>query len=67
MQTFQDWNDEVLTSIQSPTLFISGDQGCDETGTYCRNVASGKALGYDTSCNSWCLYDAGFDGSIDAN
>lgn len=26
MQTFQDWEDEVLTSIQSPTLFISGDK-----------------------------------------
>ncbi|REC50265.1 alpha/beta fold hydrolase [Chryseobacterium pennipullorum] len=26
MQNFQDWDDDVLSSIQSPVLFISGDQ-----------------------------------------
>ncbi|KMQ68900.1 alpha/beta hydrolase [Chryseobacterium sp. FH2] len=26
MQTFEDWNEDVLKSIQSPVLFISGDK-----------------------------------------
>ncbi|MCS3870384.1 pimeloyl-ACP methyl ester carboxylesterase [Chryseobacterium ginsenosidimutans] len=26
MQTFEDWSEDILTSIQSPTLFISGDK-----------------------------------------
>lgn len=26
MQVFEDWSEEILKSIQSPTLFISGDK-----------------------------------------
>ncbi|WP_449397761.1 alpha/beta fold hydrolase [Chryseobacterium wanjuense] len=26
MQTFEDWNEDILKGIQSPTLFISGDK-----------------------------------------
>lgn len=26
MQTFKDWNEDILKGINSPTLFISGDK-----------------------------------------
>jgi pimeloyl-ACP methyl ester carboxylesterase len=26
MQTFEDWNEDILKRIKSPTLFISGDK-----------------------------------------
>ena len=68
MQTFEDWDDKVLTSIKSPALFISGDKDVmkpEHTVEMWRLVENSKLMILPATHGSYMMAD--FDGSIDAN
>ena len=68
MQTFEDWGDEVLTSIQSPTLFISGDKDVmkpEHTVAMWRLVEDSKLMILPATHGTYMMAD--FDGSINEN
>ncbi|MGH1517706.1 alpha/beta fold hydrolase [Chryseobacterium sp. JK1] len=68
MQTFEDWDDEVLQSIKSPTLFISGDKDVmkpEHTVEMWRLAENSKLMILPATHGSYMMAD--FDGSIDEN
>lgn len=68
MQTFEDWEDEVLNSIQSPTLFISGDKDVmkpEHTVAMWRLVEDSKLMILPATHGTYMMAD--FDGSINEN
>lgn len=68
MQTFEDWGDEVLTSIQSPTLFISGDKDVmkpEHTVAMWRLVKNSTLMILPATHGTYMMAD--FDGSINEN
>lgn len=68
MQTFQDWKDEVLTSIQCPTLFISGDKDVmkpEHTVEMWRLVEGSQLMIIPATHGTYMMAD--FDGSINEN
>jgi pimeloyl-ACP methyl ester carboxylesterase len=68
MQTFEDWGDEVLTSIKSPTLFISGDQDVmkpEHAAAMWRLVKGSRLMILPATHGVYMMPD--FDGSIDVN
>lgn len=68
MQTFEDWGDEVLTSIQSPTLFISGDKDVmkpEHTIAMWRLVKNSTLMILPATHGTYMMAD--FDGSINEN
>lgn len=68
MQTFEDWGDEVLTSIQSPTLFISGDKDVmkpEHTVAMWRLVKNSKLMILPATHGTYMMAD--FDESINEN
>ncbi|MGU3377105.1 alpha/beta fold hydrolase [Chryseobacterium sp. M5A1_1a] len=68
MQTFEDWSDEVLTSIQSPTLFISGDKDVmkpEHTVAMWRLVKGSRLMILPATHGTYMMAD--FDGSINEN
>ncbi|MFZ4929225.1 alpha/beta fold hydrolase [Chryseobacterium sp. Mn2064] len=68
MQTFEDWDDEVLQSIKAPALFISGDQDVmkpEHTVEMWRLVENSKLMILPATHGSYMMAD--FDGSIDVN
>ncbi|WP_278381115.1 alpha/beta fold hydrolase [Chryseobacterium arthrosphaerae] len=68
MQTFEDWEDKVLTSIQSPVLFISGDQDVmkpEHTVAMWRLVKDARLMILPATHGIYMMPD--FDGSISKN
>ncbi|PWN67499.1 alpha/beta fold hydrolase [Chryseobacterium oncorhynchi] len=68
MQTFEDWGDEILTSIQSPTLFISGDKDVmkpEHTIAMWRLVKNSTLMILPATHGTYMMAD--FDGSINEN
>lgn len=68
MQTFEDWDDEVLTSIQSPALFISGDKDVmkpEHTLAMWRLVKDSQVMILPATHGVYMMAD--FDGSLDTN
>ncbi|MBV8328450.1 alpha/beta hydrolase [Chryseobacterium sp.] len=67
MQTFEDWDDEVLTSIDSPVLFISGDQDVmkpEHTLEMWRMTEGSRVMILPGVHGAYMM--AGFDGSVDS-
>lgn len=65
MQTFQDWDDEILASIQSPALFISGDKDVmkpEHTAAMWRLVKGSQLMILPGTHGVYMMAD--FDGSI---
>jgi pimeloyl-ACP methyl ester carboxylesterase len=68
MQMFEDWDDEVLASIKSPTLFISGDQDVmkpEHAAAMWRLVKGSRLMILPATHGVYMMPD--FDGSIDVN
>lgn len=68
MQAFEDWDDEVLTSIQAPTLFISGDKDVmkpEHTIAMWRLVKDSELMILPGTHGVYMMAD--FDGSINEN
>ncbi|UKB81440.1 alpha/beta fold hydrolase [Chryseobacterium sp. MEBOG07] len=68
MQTFEDWNDEVLSSIQSPALFISGDRDVmkpEHTTAMWGLVKGSRLMILPGTHGVYMMPD--FDGNIDEN
>ncbi|WP_343679487.1 alpha/beta hydrolase [Chryseobacterium arthrosphaerae] len=68
MQTFEDWEDKVLTSIQSPVLFISGDQDVmkpEHTVAMWRLVKDARLMILPATHGIYMMPD--LDGSISKN
>ncbi|WP_353146128.1 alpha/beta hydrolase [Chryseobacterium sp.] len=68
MQTFKDWDDEVLISIQSPTLFITGDKDVmkpEHTVAMWRLVEGARLMILPAGHGAYMMAD--FDGSLDTN
>ncbi|MDH6254264.1 pimeloyl-ACP methyl ester carboxylesterase [Chryseobacterium sp. H1D6B] len=68
MQQFQDWDEEILTSIQSPALFISGDKDMmkpEHTVEMWRLVPDAQLMILPASHGSYMMAD--FDGMINKN
>ncbi|WP_250253429.1 alpha/beta hydrolase [Chryseobacterium sp. Marseille-Q3244] len=68
MQTFVDWSDEVLSSIQSPTLFISGDKDVmkpEHTIAMWRLVENSQLMILPVGHGTYMMAD--FDGSLNEN
>lgn len=66
MQTFEDWDDEVLISLTSPTLFISGDQDVikpEHTAAMWRLVKDARLLILPAAHGTYIMPD--FDGNTD--
>lgn len=68
MQTFVDWDDEVLRSIESPTLFISGDKDVmkpEHTTAMWRLVENSQLMILPVGHGTYMMPD--FDGSLNEN
>ncbi len=68
MQTFEDWEDEVLTSIEAPALFISADKDVmkpEHTVAMWRLVKDSRLMILPTTHGVYMMAD--FDGSINEN
>lgn len=68
MQTFEDWDDEVLTSIHSPVLFISGDKDVmkpEHTVAMWRLVKNSQLMILPATHGTYMMAD--FDGSMDVD
>lgn len=68
MQTFEDWNEEVLKSIKSPTLFISGDKDMmkpEHVVEMWRLVESSQLMILPATHGSYMMADLG--GNVDEN
>lgn len=68
MQTFVDWEDEVLKSIPAPTLFISGDKDVmkpEHTVAMWRLVEHSKLMILPGTHGVYMMAD--FDGSLNEN
>ncbi|NIF04711.1 alpha/beta hydrolase [Chryseobacterium sp. Tr-659] len=68
MQTFEDWDDKVLTSIPSPILFISADKDVmkpEHTVAMWRLVKDAQLIILPGTHGAYMMPD--FDGSIDEN
>lgn len=68
MQTFEDWDDQVLASIESPTLFISGDQDVmkpEHTVAMWRLVKGSRLMILPATHGIYMMAD--FDGSLNEN
>lgn len=68
MQTFVDWSDDVLSSIQSPTLFISGDKDVmkpEHTIAMWRLVENSQLMILPVGHGTYMMAD--FDGSLNEN
>jgi pimeloyl-ACP methyl ester carboxylesterase len=68
MQTFVDWDDEVLSSIESPTLFISGDKDVmkpEHTVAMWRLVEGSQLMILPATHGVYMMPD--FDGSLNEN
>lgn len=68
MQTFEDWEDEVLASIESPTLFISGDKDVmkpEHTVAMWRLVENAQLMILPATHGTYMMAD--FDGSFNDN
>ncbi|AZA76947.1 alpha/beta hydrolase [Chryseobacterium sp. G0186] len=68
MQTFEDWEDEILTSIESPTLFISGDKDVmkpEHTVAMWRLVENAQLMIVPATHGTYMMAD--FDGSFNDN
>lgn len=68
MQTFEDWDDKVLASIESPTLFISGDRDVmkpEHTVAMWRLVKDARMMILPGTHGVYMMAD--FDGSINEN
>ncbi|MCQ9638245.1 alpha/beta hydrolase [Chryseobacterium sp. WG14] len=68
MQTFEDWDDEVLASIASPALFISGDKDVmkpEHTVAMWRLVKKSQLMILPATHGTYMMAD--FDGSIDTH
>ncbi|MBE4948394.1 alpha/beta fold hydrolase [Chryseobacterium culicis] len=66
MQTFEDWDDEVLISLTFPTLFISGDQDVikpEHTAAMWRLVKDARLLILPAAHGTYMMPD--FDGNTD--
>ncbi|WP_238586839.1 alpha/beta fold hydrolase [Chryseobacterium sp. Leaf405] len=57
MQTFEDWNEDILKGIKSPTLFISGDKDVIKPEHIVEMWRCKRFRINDSSCNSWLLHD----------
>lgn len=68
MQTFEDWDDQILASIESPTLFISGDQDVmkpEHTVAMWRLVKGSRLMILPATHGVYMMAD--FDGSLNEN
>ena len=68
MQTFEDWDDKILTSIKAPTLFISGDKDVmkpEHTIEMWRLVEGSQLMILPATHGSYMMAD--FGGNIDKN
>lgn len=68
MQNFQDWDEKVLTSIQSSTLFISGDKDVmkpEHTVEMWRLVSHSQLMILPATHGSYMMAD--FEGNVDKN
>ncbi|WP_284461244.1 alpha/beta hydrolase, partial [Chryseobacterium sp.] len=68
MQTFEDWDDEVLTSVHSPVLFISGDKDVmkpEHTVAMWRLVKNSQLMILPATHGTYMMAD--FDGSMDVD
>lgn len=68
MQTFEDWEDEVLSSIEVPTLFISGDKDVmkpEHTVEMWRLVKGSELMILPATHGIYMMAD--FDGSLNEN
>ncbi|MEY8761821.1 alpha/beta fold hydrolase [Chryseobacterium tongliaoense] len=68
MQTFEDWDEKILTSIQCPTLFISGDKDVmkpEHAAEMWRLVEGSRLMILPATHGSYMMAD--FDGNTDDN
>lgn len=68
MQNFKDWDQEIVISIQSPTLFISGDKDImkpEHVVEMWRLVEGSQLMILPATHGSYMMAD--FDGNIDSN
>ncbi|MDQ0594880.1 pimeloyl-ACP methyl ester carboxylesterase [Chryseobacterium ginsenosidimutans] len=68
MQTFNDWDEDILTSIQSPALFISGDKDVikpEHVVEMWRLVDGSQLMILPATHGSYMMAD--FGGNIDKN
>ncbi|SDR02970.1 Pimeloyl-ACP methyl ester carboxylesterase [Chryseobacterium soldanellicola] len=66
MQTFEDWHEKILTSIKSPTLFISGDKDVmkpEHTVEMWRLVENAQLMILPATHGSYMMAD--FGGNVD--
>ncbi|WP_080779604.1 alpha/beta fold hydrolase [Chryseobacterium phocaeense] len=68
MQTFEDWDEKILTSIQVPALFISGDQDVmkpEHVIEMWRLVQGSRLMILPATHGSYMMAD--FEGNIDSD
>ncbi|WP_265130306.1 alpha/beta fold hydrolase [Chryseobacterium oranimense] len=68
MQTFEDWDEKILTSIKAPTLFISGDRDVmkpEHVTEMWRLVPGSRLLILPAGHGSYMMAD--FEGNTDAD
>lgn len=68
MQTFEDWDDEILRNIQSPTLFITGDRDVmkpEHTVAMWRLVEGSRLIILPATHGVYMMAD--FDGSLNTH
>ncbi|MCW3161692.1 alpha/beta fold hydrolase [Chryseobacterium oryctis] len=68
MQTFEDWSDDILKNIKSPTLFISGDKDIikpEHVVEMWRLVEGSQLMILLATHGSYMMAD--FEGNIDGN
>lgn len=68
MQTFEDWSEDILTSIQSPTLLITGDKDVmkpEHTVEMWRLMPDSQLMILPATHGSYMMKD--FNGNLDHN